>query len=106
MPTESERRTGDWMRDLADLVDKKDQLIAELRARVNELEDEKRNRTVVAWMHPQTKRIIDKSVRMIAEQHAAHYKTEPDKISANDREKLSYDVPAYVNFDMDKKDWG
>lgn len=103
--TESERRTGDWMRDLADLVDKKDQLINELYAQVHKLQEEKRNRTVVAYMHPQTKRIIDASVRMVAEQHAAAHRDNPDEISRYDREKLSYSVPAYVDIDLDKKDW-
>jgi len=50
-----ENTTGDWMRQLAKVVDKKDAQIQEQSKTINRLTQ---NRVVVGWLHPQSKRFI------------------------------------------------
>jgi len=50
-----ESTTGEWLRDLATVVDQKDTQIQEQANTINRLTQ---NRKVVGWLHPQSKRFV------------------------------------------------
>jgi hypothetical protein len=99
---ENESSTGDWLRDLAHLVDKKDKLIRKQQEYITQLTQ---HRLVVGWMHPQTKRIISDSIKMIAKQQAAHHLNDPEKIHLDDLDKLQHTVPLFAEIDPNERGW-
>lgn len=55
MTNEAESTTGDWLRQLSQVVDNKDKQLQEQSSVINNLTH---NRLVVGWLHPQTKRFV------------------------------------------------
>tara|TARA_R110002094_G_scaffold121313_2_gene116113 strand:- start:1565 stop:1828 length:264 start_codon:yes stop_codon:yes gene_type:complete len=50
-----ESTTGEWLRDLASVVDKKDTQIKEQASKINDLTH---NRKIVGWLHPSSRRFV------------------------------------------------
>lgn len=55
MTSETENTTGEWLRQLSQVVDKKDKQLQEQSKVIDNLTH---NRLVVGWLHPQTKRFV------------------------------------------------
>lgn len=93
----TESSTGDWLRDLAAVVDKKDALLQEMQGRIN-------NRVVVGWMHPRTREIISTSRKMLAEQSSSHKKN-PEDIDPRDKAILEHSIAVFAELNPDEQKW-
>ena len=86
-----ENTTGDWMRQLAKVIDKKDAQIQEQSRVINRLTQ---NRVVVGWLHPHSKRVV------YADSKEYALKSTGSKTYIEHR---AYTVPVFIDLEVPKE---